>query len=75
MYAIRPISNIPQLFARCVKGIALRWFTTYLRDRTQQVQYKSKLSTNICSINVGLPQGSILRLMLFSLYVNDSQSA
>ena len=54
-----------------VRGIALKWFTSYLAGRTQQVICNGFLSSNINQITHGVPQGSILGLLLFLLYIND----
>ena len=54
-----------------VRGVALNWFTNYLKGRTQQVSYLGVSSTNSNDITTSVPQGSILGPLLFILYMND----
>ena len=53
-----------------VRGKELEWFDEYLSGRRQRVcigEAKSKWT----EVKRGVPQGSILRPLLFILYVND----
>ena len=53
-----------------MRGVANSWFCSYLKNRRQTVQvgpYISKTEVSSC----GVPQGSVLGLLLFLLYIND----
>ncbi len=51
-----------------IKGVALKWFSSYLQDRTCLVKIGNHVSSS-ASITWGVPQGSILGPTLFSLYM------
>ena len=48
----------------------LRWFTDYLTNRKQLVQLGG-CSSDMASIDVGVPQGSLLGVLLFEILIND----
>ena len=50
-----------------IRGIALKWFQSYLVDRYQYVVYNG-VKSDVKQVQCGVPQGSVLVPLLFLVY-------
>ena len=53
-----------------VRGESLEWFKSYLEIRKQCVNINGK-SSKFSDIKCGVPQSSVLGLLIFLIYIND----
>ena len=53
-----------------IRGHILKWFESYLSDRSQYVTYGG-IQSKIISVKCGVSHGSILGPLLFIIYMND----
>ena len=57
-----------------IRDTELKWFKSYLTNRTQYVSFDG-IHSSMLPITTGVPQGSILGPLLFIIYMNDIHRA
>ena len=60
-----------ELFSLGIDVFVLEWFRTYLKNQIFRVCVNDTLSEE-CPMKTGVPQGSILGLIFFLIYIIDS---
>ena len=58
------------MFVYGIRGNILKWFESYLTNRSQFTMYDN-IQSETRSIKCGVPQGSNLGPLLFIIYIND----
>ena len=61
---------ITKLYNMGIRGTILNWVDSYMSDRKILVKYNGAQS-QVNTLELGVPQGSVLGPLLFILYVND----
>ncbi len=65
---------LDKLYLYGVRGVANKWFDSYLSGRKQYVSVNG-CDSEMQSVTTGVPRGSVLGPLLFLIYINDIANA
>ncbi len=66
--AFDTVNLLSTLLRKGISGTTLQWFDSYLSDRSFKVSWRSEVSKSQ-HLATGVPQGSVLGPLLFSVYM------
>jgi len=64
---------LEKIYQYGIRRRVLEWFKSYMNNRKQQVRFNHTWS-ELLTTEYGVPQGSVLGLLLFIVYINDNQN-